>query len=501
MLISQLSRIVEEFGRPRIALVGDLMLDEYIWGDVQRISPEAPIPVLRVGRREIRPGGAGSVAVNLARLDADVEVFSVVGEDLAGDKVISVLEGEGCVVDGVIRDPGRPTTLKARHMGYVQHSHRAIQQMLRVDEEELSPVASDLADQLLENIFSGDGEWDAVLVSDYGKGLVTTRLMDGIRERVAKAPVLVDPAGISDYSLYRSASLICPNRFEAELASDIVCQDIAGCQQAAASLRDGFSLESVIITMDRDGMILDQGEPGGVHFPTRARVVADVTGAGDMVLAILGISTAAGNTAEVGVRLANVAAGIVVRQFGVVAVSRDELLDEIRDQGNPAAGKIKNLDKLSKVLSAEKQKGKKVVLTNGCFDLLHPGHHYLLNEARREGDILVVAVNSDSSIRRLKGEGRPRIEENDRIKMLAGLEAVDYVLLFEEDTPERLIGELLPDVLVKGGDYKDDVVVGRDLVESNGGRMVFVERLPGLSTTELLDEADAENVTDSGESG
>ena len=162
MLISQLSRIVEEFGRPRIALVGDLMLDEYIWGDVQRISPEAPIPVLRVGRREIRPGGAGSVAVNLARLDADVEVFSVVGEDLAGDKVISVLEGEGCVVDGVIRDPGRPTTLKARHMGYVQHSHRAIQQMLRVDEEELSPVASDLADQLLENIFSGDGECEFV---------------------------------------------------------------------------------------------------------------------------------------------------------------------------------------------------------------------------------------------------------------------------------------------------------------------------------------------------
>ncbi|MCH2585226.1 MAG: D-glycero-beta-D-manno-heptose 1-phosphate adenylyltransferase, partial [Planctomycetes bacterium] len=285
-----------------------------------------------------------------------------------------------------------------------------------------------------------------------------------------------------------------------ELASEIPCQEIEGCQAAAAKLLEEFDLGSVVVTMDRDGMFLDEGKAGRSHFPTRARVVADVTGAGDMVLAILGISAAAGNSAESGVQLANVAAGLVVRQFGVVAVSREELLDEIRNQGNPAAGKIKKLTDLSKVLSAEKQKGKKVVLTNGCFDLLHPGHHHLLNESRREGDILVVAVNSDSSIRRLKGEGRPRIEENDRIKMLAGLEAVDYVLLFEEDTPQGLIEELLPDVLVKGGDYKEDVVVGRDCVESNGGRMVFVDRLPGLSTTELLVESDAEIVDDGDES-
>ena len=500
MLISQLSRIVKDLGRPRIALVGDLMLDEYVWGDVKRISPEAPIPVLRVGRREIRPGGAGSVAVNLARLEADTHVFSVTGDDRAGDRVLSVLEDGGCDISGVIRDPGRPTTLKARHMGYVQHSHRAVQQMLRVDEEELSPVTSELTDELLEKIFSGDEAWDAILVSDYGKGLLTERLMEGIRERGGAVPVLVDPARVSDYSSYRGVSLICPNRFEAELASDIPCQEIEGCQSAAAQLLEEFDLGSVVVTMDRDGMFLDEGKAGQSHFPTRASVVADVTGAGDMVLAILGISAAAGNSAESGVQLANVAAGLVVRQFGVVAVSREELLDEIRNQGNPAAGKIKNLTDLSKTLSAEKQKGKKVVLTNGCFDLLHPGHHHLLNESRREGDILVVAVNSDSSIRRLKGEGRPRIEENDRIKMLAGLEAVDYVLLFEEDTPQSLIEELLPDVLVKGGDYKEDVVVGRDCVESNGGRMVFVDRLPGLSTTELLAESDAEMVNDGGES-
>ena len=200
---------------------------------------------------------------------------------------------------------------------------------------------------------------------------------------------------------------------------------------------------------------------------------------------------AAGKTAEEGARVANVAAGLVVRQFGVVAVSRKELLDEIRDQGNPAAGKVKSLDELSAVLGAGQKKGRTVVFTNGCFDLLHPGHHHLLNEARREGDLLVVAVNSDSSIRRLKGEGRPRIREGDRIKMLAGLEAVDYVILFEEDTPLHLVEELVPDVLVKGGDYRDEAVVGQDIVEKNGGRMVFIDRLPGLSTTELLGEEEA----------
>ncbi|MEC8896246.1 MAG: bifunctional heptose 7-phosphate kinase/heptose 1-phosphate adenyltransferase [Planctomycetota bacterium] len=492
MLISQLTRIVEETGRPRIALVGDLMLDEYIWGDVQRISPEAPIPVLRVGHREIRAGGAGSVAVNLGRLDVDVHVFSVIGEDNAGDRILSLLESEGCNVSGVVRDGGRPTTLKARHMGYVQHSHRAVQQMLRVDEEDLSPVTGLSVDELLERMFASGEGYDAVLVSDYGKGLVSSALMEGIHARCASAPVLVDPARTSDYSAYRASTLICPNRFEAELASGVSCSDLEGCREAAGKLREEFGFQSVVVTMDREGMFVDQGADQQTHLPTRASLVADVTGAGDMVLAVLGLVAAAGKTAEEGARVANVAAGLVVRQFGVVAVSRKELLAEIQDQGNPAAGKVKSLEELSAILSDGQKKGLAVVFTNGCFDLLHPGHHHLLNEARREGDLLVVAVNSDSSISRLKGEGRPRIGESDRVKMLAGLEAVDYVILFEEDTPLHLVQELVPDVLVKGGDYRDDAVVGQDIVEKNGGRMVFIDRLPGLSTTELLGEEEAE---------
>ena len=487
-MISQLTRIVEETGRPRIALVGDLMLDEYVWGDVQRISPEAPIPVLRVGHRDIRAGGAGSVAVNLGRLDVDVHVFSVIGEDNAGDRILSLLESEGCNVSGVVRDGGRPTTLKARHMGYVQHSHRAVQQMLRVDEEDLSPVRAEALAELLERMFASGEGYDAVLVSDYGKGLVSSVLMEGIHARCATAPVLVDPARTSDYSAYRGSTLICPNRFEAELASGVSCSDLGGCREAAGRLREEFGFDSVVVTMDREGMFVDQGAGQQVHLPTRASVVADVTGAGDMVLAVLGLVAAAGKTAEEGAGVANVAAGLVVRQLGVVAVSRQELLAEIQDQGNPAAGKVKSLEELSAILGDARKKDRTVVFTNGCFDLLHPGHHHLLNEARREGDLLVVAVNSDSSIRRLKGEERPRIREGDRIKMLAGLEAVDYVILFEEDTPLRLVEELVPDVLVKGGDYRDEAVVGQDIVENNGGRMVFIDRLPGLSTTELLGE-------------
>ncbi len=491
-MISQLTRIVEETGRPRIALVGDLMLDEYIWGDVQRISPEAPIPVLRVGHRDIRAGGAGSVAVNLGRLDADIHVFSVIGEDNAGDRILSLLEAEGCNISGVVRDGGRPTTLKARHMGYVQHSHRAVQQMLRVDEEDLSPVTAAAVDELLERMFASGEGYDAVLVSDYGKGLVSPVLMDGIHARCATAPVLVDPARTSDYSAYRGSTLICPNRFEAELASGVPCSDLEGCREAAGRLREEFGFDSVVVTMDREGMFVDQGAGQQVHLPTRASLVADVTGAGDMVLAVLGLVAAAGKTAEEGAGVANVAAGLVVRQFGVVAVSRKELLAEIQDQGNPAAGKVKSLEDLSVILRDGQKKGRTVVFTNGCFDLLHPGHHHLLNEARREGDLLVVAVNSDASIRRLKGEGRPRIREGDRIKMLAGLEAVDYVILFDEDTPLHLVEGLVPDVLVKGGDYRDEAVVGQDIVENNGGRMVFIDRLPGLSTTELLGEEEAE---------
>jgi len=487
---NELIRFVEKLGRPRIGVIGDLMLDRYVWGDVERISPEAPIPVLRVSRREVRVGGAGSVAVNLARLGVDVRVFSLVGGDEHGTRVRSILADEGCRVDSVLDDASRRTTVKTRNMGYVQQSHRAVQQMLRVDDEDLAPVSEEQVARLLESVSEHAGELDALLISDYHKGLVQAELVAGALDAMAGRPILVDPARVSDYSPYRGATLICPNRFEAELASGLPCRTLEECGAVGRHLVRDLDLGAVAVTLDREGIFLFCSDGESRHFPTRVRVVADVTGAGDMVLTILGVVAAAGGTLDRAVELANVAAGLEVRHFGVTPISREELLGELRFQGHPVVGKIKSAGELARVVETIRESGRTVVFTNGCFDLLHLGHHHLLNGASREGDVLVVAVNSDESIRRLKGPSRPRIAQEDRVKMLAGMEAVDYVVVFDEDTPNTLLETLRPDVLVKGSEYSgdEDGVVGREIVEGYGGRVAFVEQLPGFSTTALLGE-------------
>jgi D-beta-D-heptose 7-phosphate kinase/D-beta-D-heptose 1-phosphate adenosyltransferase len=469
-----------------VAVVGDLMLDQYVWGEVERISPEAPIPVLRVSRRDERVGGAGSVAVNLCRLGAEVKVFGIVGDDAEGERVRALLAAEGCDMAGVLKDPERRTTVKARHLGFVQQAHRAVQQILRVDDEELHPFGEKVSGLLLDRFEAAARRLEAILVSDYNKGLVTERVVQRIVELAGETPVLVDPARVSDYSLYRGVHLISPNRYEAERASGVSCRDLESCPQAARRLLEQLGIHAVAITLDRDGIFLCTAASVERHFPTRARVVTDVTGAGDMVLSVLGLVAAGGGPLEVGVPLANVAAGIVVRHVGVWPVSRDELLQELRFEGHPVVSKVKPLDELERIVKKEAGAGRTVVFTNGCFDLLHLGHHRLLEGARRQGDLLVVAVNSDASIRRLKGPGRPAVKEEDRVLMLAGLEFVDYVVVFDEDTPNKLLRALKPHVLVKGSEYRDGVVVGREIVEGYGGRIAFVDMVPGVSTTELL---------------
>ncbi len=485
---ADLARSLASIGRPRIAVVGDAIVDEYVWGEVERISPEAPIPVLKVARREVRSGGAGSVVSNLAVLRADVRFFSVRGRDAAGEKLAGMLEAEGARADGLIVEGGRPTTQKTRHVGYVQHANRAVQQLLRVDDEVREPIERSTIAAIVERFRAQAGDLDAVLVSDYHKGLVSGSLLAALRDVAPRVPFLVDPALTDDYSPYRGSYLICPNRYEASRASGVACEDVEDCARAAEKLLRELDLASVALTMDRDGIYLH--ERGGVnrHFPTRARGIADVTGAGDMVLSILGLVTAAGGTLEDAVDLANVAAGIEIRKIGVTPVSRDEILRDLRFEGHPGAGKLKKLDDLVPIVRAAREAGKTVVFTNGCFDLLHFGHQHLLAGAAREGDILIVAVNSDSSIRRLKGPGRPRTGEEMRMLMIAALEAVDYVISFEEETPIPLLEALRPDVLVKGEEYRQGVVVGRELVEGWGGRVAFVSQIPGISTTTLLRE-------------
>jgi D-beta-D-heptose 7-phosphate kinase/D-beta-D-heptose 1-phosphate adenosyltransferase len=489
-MTSDLLGTVRSWGRPRVGVIGDLMLDEYVWGDVERISPEAPIPVLRVSRRQHRAGGAGSVIVDVARLGAEVHAFSWLGSDAAGDRVAEIFRAEACVLDGVVRDATRRTTLKSRHIGYVQHADRAMQQILRVDEEDRSPLAGERRGAILDAFRRVASKLDVVLISDYQKGLLDEEFVQEILRAARGVPVLIDPARSGNYAPYRGATLICPNRYEAELASGIACRDLDGSRRAAEKLLGDLDLEVVVITLDRDGIWLATRSGESRHVPTRARNVADVTGAGDMVLAVLGMAAASGCGWHDAARLANVAAGIEIRHIGVTPISRDELAQELLFEGHRAADKLRSAEDLHRIVGEARKGGKRVVFTNGCFDLLHLGHHEVLHGARQEGDLLIVAVNSDTSVRRLKGPTRPAIPQDRRIRMLAGLEFVDCVTVFDEDTPNHLLELLQPDVLVKGGEYRDrkEGVVGREIVEAYGGRVAFVEQLPGWSTTRLLGE-------------
>jgi len=473
-------------GRPSIAVVGDAIIDEYVWGEVERISPEAPIPVLKATRNEYRAGGAGSVVANLGALGVDVHFFSVRGEDAAGTRLASLFERKGAGIDGLLVDGTRPTTSKTRHMGFVQHANRAMQQLLRVDHEVRKPIELGTIEALVGAFRVQAKTFDAVLVSDYRKGLISEKLLARLREAAPGIPFFVDPALIKDYSLYRGADLICPNRYEAGLATGLEIEDVSCCRQAAKKLAQELDVAAVAVTMDREGIFLHERKGVDLHFPTKARVVADVSGAGDMVLSLLGAVAAAGGTLEQAVELANVAAGIEVRKMGATPVSRAEILQELRYEGHPGATKIKKREELLLSVEAARQMGKSIVFTNGCFDMLHYGHQHLLDGAAQEGDVLIVAVNSDASIRRLKGPERPQTEEEVRLRMIAALEAVDYVLSFEDDTPMPLLEALRPDVLVKGEEYRTGIVVGRELVESYGGRVAFVSQVPGISTSALL---------------
>ena len=487
MNVSQLASVLSGIGRPRIVVAGEAILDEYVWGEVERISPEAPIPVLRVTRREVRVGGAGSVVLNLLRLGAQVSFLSAVGDDAPGRRILEILRSHGADVSGVITLPSRRTIAKARHLGYVQHANRAVQQLLRVDDEETCPFEAPVARDLLDRYRTAAAGCDAVLVSDYRKGLLTSELLQGICAGRGRAPVLVDPGRIADYTIYRGAFLICPNRYETSLASGMPVQTVEESGPAAEKLIRTCGFDCVAVTLDRDGVFLQRANGTGEHFPTAATVVADVTGAGDMVLSVLGLVIGSGGSVEDAVRLSNVAAGIEIRQLGVVTVSREEILSDLRFQGHLGAGKLKSRAEAAKWVKEERAKGKRIVFTNGCFDLLHYGHHILLSQARKQGDRLIVAVNADSSVQRLKGPGRPFNNQDERMLMLSSLESVDCVVLFDEDTPIPLLELLRPDVLVKGGEYEKGVVVGRELVESYGGRVALVDQVPGISTTGILE--------------
>ena len=466
----------------RALVVGDLMLDEYLWGKAERISPEAPVQVVEVAREDLRLGGAGNVVNNLIALGSRVAVCSVIGADENGLLLRRAFESTGVDLAGLFQDPERKTSKKTRVLA-------ANQQIVRIDRETTAVVGRDSENAMLEYLDAHLGEFDVIVVSDYMKGVLTPTVLSTLcrKGRELKIPVVVDPKG-SDYDKYRGATLLTPNRKEAEIASHIAISDLESLERAAQKLLGGLELDALLVTRSEAGMSLFPTGEGAVHIPTVAREVFDVTGAGDTVISVLSLGLACGLSLAEAAWVANVAAGIAVGKLGTSTVSPEEIVAEVGHSLKDSDSKIKNLDVLAHIIAQERARGKKVVFTNGCFDLLHVGHVKYLQKARELGDVLVVGLNTDASVRRLKGESRPLIQESERAHILAALGCVDYVVLFDEDTPLRLIEALRPAILVKGGDYSVDQGVGRELVESMGGRVALIEFVDGRSTSRIIEK-------------
>ena len=495
--MTDLIELVHRLGAPRVLVLGDVMLDRYVWGNAERISQEAPVILLRADTREERLGGASSVATMLQALGARTSVIGVVGTDADGFRARHILTELNIDAEGVVADPDRPTSVKERYIGRAQAKHP--QQMIRVDYESREPVSDAIERQLTDVLVSKVRESDIVLVSDYDKGVCTPGLLrvavEAAKERGVR--VIADPTRGGDYAKYRGCSSMTPNRLEAELATNHTIRTTDEALAAAAQLRDTLDLEAGIVTLDKDGMALAHRDGRGVIFPTRPRQVYDITGAGDMVMATLGLALAAGVEYDPAIRLANVAGGLEVEKIGVATVTRSEILADLHHapfrtaERVPGAVKVIRLPELLTELKARREKGQTVAFTNGCFDVLHAGHVQYLAEARRQADCLVVAVNSDESVRQLKGPTRPLNAVDARALVLAGLQDVDYVTIFADATPAAVIEAIRPDVLVKGADYTKAKVVGADLVESYGGRVHLAELRDGFSTTGLIERMKA----------
>ena len=494
---ADLVELVQKLGSPRVLVVGDVMLDRYVWGNAERISQEAPVILLRADKREERLGGASSVATMLQALGAKTSLVGVVGRDSAGLQTRQTLEDLGIDAEGVIADPDRPTTVKERFIGRAQARHP--QQMIRVDYESRDDVSEALERSLSQVLAEKLREVDLVLVSDYDKGVCTPRLLETTiaAAKVRGVKVVADPIRGGDYSKYRGCSAITPNRLEAGLATNRAIQSLDDALRSAAELRDRLGLEAGIVTLDKDGMALAHRDGRSAIFPTRPRQVYDITGAGDMVMAALGLALAAGADYDSAIRLANVAGGLEVEKIGVVTVTRDEILADLLHapfrvaERIPGANKIQSVPQLLADLDARRQKGQKIAFTNGCFDVLHAGHVQYLHEARSQADCLVLGLNGDSSVRQLKGPSRPLNPVEARAMVLAGLQDVDFVTIFAEATPLSLIRAIRPDVLVKGADYRKDDVVGAQFVESHGGRVHLAGLREGFSTTNIIERMKA----------
>ncbi len=479
--LAALTALLGGFAGRRVLCVGDVMVDRSIYGEVKRISPEAPVPIVRITRESSELGGAGNVARNLAALGARCAFVTAVGDDRAGREVGNMLARLTNVEPYLRVSRQRETTIKSRFFSLDGHH------LLRADRESVVTVSADDLADLERAVASQIKDADAIILSDYGKGVLTGTLAAAVIAMARKAgkPVVVDPKG-ANYDRYAGANVITPNRTELAEATGLALDGNDAIAAAAGALRRELGVDAVLVTRSGEGMTLVSGANAD-HLPAETREVADVTGAGDTVVATLTLALASGGTLLQAARLANVAAGVVVGRHGTAVVTQQDIATVLRQSGLVGADqKLKDRSGVLACVMEWRRQGLKVGFTNGCFDLIHPGHVSLLSQARAACDRLIVGLNSDESVRRLKGEGRPVQNEAARAAVMASLSPVDLVVIFSEDTPLALVEALRPDVLVKGADYTKEQIVGAEVVESYGGRVVLASLVAAQSTTATI---------------
>lgn len=485
MHYSRLVEILDRSRRKRLLVVGDVMLDVYVTGRVERICPEAPVQVVRIENETGMLGGCGNVARNLTPFGVRIQMCTVVGDDPNGRKVRDLLAEDRIGTANVVVDPARPTTTKTRVTAERQ-------QILRLDREDGAPVSETVERRLLDRLKKAVPRADVVLMSDYAKGLLTDRVRRLVLETARRSgiPAIVDPK-LPDLRAYRGATILKPNAGETAAAWGRPITSRADVERAGRKLRRQAQCDALIVTRGPQPTSVFETGKKVAHVPTLAREVYDLSGAGDTMLALLGVGLAGGASFLEAVHLANVASGIVVGKVGTARAEKAEILAQAAAGGDPAARKAVAPEHLAALLAERKQQGRRIVFTNGCFDLLHAGHIRFLQQARRLGDLLVVGLNSDASVRRVKGAPRPFLKQTERMQILAALDCVDYVVVFEEPTPRRLLRRLRPDILVKGRERSLDSVVGKDIVESYGGTVRALQTFEGTTITQLSREIHA----------
>jgi len=485
-MYEKLLKTVTNLGSPKVLVVGDFMLDVYIYGDALRISPEAPVPVLKVTKTEHSCGGAGSVAADLAALGAIPVCLGVIGKDRNGETLRKKLTESGADITSLLTLTNRPTTTKQRLIGLAQHRHQ--QQLFRMDEESTETLSDEQYEKILQTYKNNLEQADIVCLQDYNKGLLSSSFCKQMIQLATQAnkKVLVDPSLTDDYSKYTGATLITPNRQEASMAVGFEIKTKEMAARAAQTIAEKFQIEAVVVTLDKEGAYLKTQKISEI-IPTKPRSVYDVTGAGDMVLATLAITLATDCDYKTAVQLANITSGIEVEKFGAATVTIEEIINEITGKSD----KVHSVNSLIKELNEHRRQSATIVFTNGCFDVVHRGHIEFLRFCKLQGGIVVVGLNSDSSVKSIKESDRPINNQYDRAAVLASLETVDYITVFDEPDPLNLIKKIKPDVLVKGQDWAQKGVVGAEFVESYGGRVVLAPLIEGKSSTATIEKIKA----------